>query len=96
MPVPKTEKEVRGFLGRLQYISHFIARLTNICDLIFRLLRNNQPTVWNDDFQHAFERIKEYLLSSPVLVPPISRRPLILYLSVSDIALRCMLAQLDD
>lgn len=25
MPPPKTEKEVRGFLGRLQYISRFVA-----------------------------------------------------------------------
>ena len=41
MPVPKTEKEVRGFLGRLQYISRFIARLTDICEPIFHLLRKN-------------------------------------------------------
>ena len=63
---------------------------------IFRLLRKNQPTVWNDDCQRAFERIKECLLSPPVLVPPTPRRPLLLYLSVSDMALGCMLAQLDD
>ena len=49
MPAPRTEKEIRGFLGRLQYISHFIARLTDICEPIFRLLRKNQPTIWNDD-----------------------------------------------
>ena len=96
MPAPKTEKEIRGFLGRLQYISRFIARLTNICEPIFRLLRKNQPTVWNDDCQCAFEKIKECLLSPPVLVPPTPGRPLLLYLSVSDIALGCMLAQLDD
>ncbi|KAJ9697179.1 hypothetical protein PVL29_009102 [Vitis rotundifolia] len=96
MPTPKTEKEIRGFLGRLQYISRFIARLTDICEPIFRLLRKNQPTVWNDDCQLAFEKIKEYLLSPPVLVPPMPGRPLLLYLSVSDMALGCMLAQLDD
>ncbi|RVW78332.1 Transposon Tf2-2 polyprotein [Vitis vinifera] len=56
----------------------------------------NQPTVWNDDCQFAFEKIKEYLLSPPVLVPPTSGRPLLLYLSVSDMALGCMLAQIDD
>jgi hypothetical protein len=28
MPPPKIEKEIRGFLGRLQYIIWFIARLT--------------------------------------------------------------------
>ncbi|RVW33546.1 Retrovirus-related Pol polyprotein from transposon 17.6 [Vitis vinifera] len=87
MPAPKTEKEIRGFLGRLQYISRFIARLTDICEPIFRLLRKNQPTVWNDDCQFAFEKIKEYLLSPPVLVPPTPGRPLLLYLSVSDMAL---------
>ena len=63
MPAPMTEREIMGFLGRLQYISHFIARLTDICEPIFRLLRKNQTTVWNDDCQHAFKKIKEYLLS---------------------------------
>ena len=49
MPALRIEKDIIGFLGRLQYISHFIARLTDICKPIFRLLRKNQPTVWNDD-----------------------------------------------
>ena len=96
MPAPRNEKETIGFLGRLQYISRFIARLTDIWEPSFRLLRKNQPMVWNDDFKHAFEKIKECLLSPPVLVSPIPRRPLLLYLSVSDLALGCMLAQLDD
>ncbi|WKA10892.1 hypothetical protein VitviT2T_028440 [Vitis vinifera] len=96
MPAPRTEREVRGFLGRLQYISRFIARLTDICEPIFRLLRKSQPTVWDDQCQRAFERIREYLLSPPVLAPPTPGRSLLLYLSVSDVALGCMLAQLDD
>ena len=41
MPAPRTKREVRGFLGRLQYISKFIARLTDICEPIFRLLRKS-------------------------------------------------------
>lgn len=32
---PRTEKEIRGFLGKIQYISHFIAQLTPICKLIY-------------------------------------------------------------
>ncbi|WJZ90916.1 hypothetical protein VitviT2T_010031 [Vitis vinifera] len=56
----------------------------------------SQPTVWDDQCQRAFERIREYLLSPPVLAPPTPGRPLLLYLSVSDVALGCMLAQLDD
>ncbi|KAG8502464.1 hypothetical protein CXB51_000339 [Gossypium anomalum] len=38
LPPPRTQKEVRGFLGRLNYIARFIAQLTNQCDPIFRLL----------------------------------------------------------
>ncbi|KAL6319905.1 hypothetical protein AAG906_036978 [Vitis piasezkii] len=64
MPAPRTEREIKGFLGRLQYISRFIARLTDICEPIFCLLRKSQPTVWDDD--------------------------------LLDIAMGCMLAQLDD
>ena len=96
MPSSRTKREIRGFLGILQYISRFIANLTDICDPIFRLLRKNQPTVWNDDCQRAFNKIKERLVSPPVLVPPIPGHPLLLYLSVSDMALGCMLAQLND
>ena len=92
MPAPRTEREIRGFLGRLQYISRFIAILTDICESIFRLLRKSQLTVWDDDCQRAFEKIKECLISSPILVPPTLRCPLLLYLSVSDIAMGCILA----
>ena len=96
MPAPRTKREIIGFLGRLQYINRFITKLADICEPIFLLLRKNQPIVWNDDCKRAFEKIKECLLSPPVLVPPIPGHPLLLYLSVSDIALGCMLAQLDD
>nr|CAN79098.1 hypothetical protein VITISV_035490 [Vitis vinifera] len=96
MLVPRTKRDIKRFLGRLQYISRFIARLSDICELIFQLLRKSQPTIWDDQCQREFERIREYLLSPPVLVPPTPSRPLLLYLSVLDVALGCMLAQLDD
>ena len=96
MPAPRTKREIRGFLGILQYISRFIARLTDICEPILRLLRKSQPTVWDHDCQRVFEKIKECLISSPVLVPLTPGHPLLLYLSVSVIAMGCMLAQLDD
>ena len=49
MPSPKSEKEVREFIGRLQYISRFITKLTFACEPIFKLLRKNEPHVWNDE-----------------------------------------------
>ncbi|RVW66471.1 hypothetical protein CK203_065758 [Vitis vinifera] len=44
-------------------------------------------TVWNDDCQFAFEKIKEYLLSPPCFSASYARTSLLLYLSVSDMAL---------
>ena len=69
--------------------------MTKICEPIFPLLRKNQTTVWNDGCQIAFEKIKGYLLSPPILVPLMPGRPLLLYLLVSDMVLGCMLAQVD-
>ena len=40
--------------------------------------------------------MREYLLSPLVLVPPTPGHPLLLYLSVLDVALGCMLSQLND
>ena len=49
IPVPKIEKDVRGFIRKLQYISRFIAKLSMICDPVFKLLRKNQPIEWNEE-----------------------------------------------
>ena len=68
MPPSKSEKEIRGFLGQLQYINQFIAKFTSTCEPIFKLLRKNEPHEWNDECQKAFEFIKEYLLYPPILV----------------------------
>ena len=68
---PRTEKEVRGFLGRLNYISRFISHLSATCEPIFKLLKKDQVVKWNDDCQIAFDKIKEYLYEPPILMPPV-------------------------
>ncbi|XP_058763854.1 uncharacterized protein LOC131637289 [Vicia villosa] len=96
MPAPKTEKEVRGFLGRLNYISRFISHLTATCEPIFKLLRKNQEIQWNEDCQTAFETIKQYLQEPPILMPPVHGRPLIMYLTVLERSMGCVLGQQDE
>ena len=51
MSPPQTETKIRGFLGRLQYISRFVVRLIDTCEPIFRLLRKKQPKLWDDQCQ---------------------------------------------
>ena len=96
MPPPGTEKEVRRFLRKIQCISHFIAKLTTICEPIFKLLRKNQPTKWTNSCQKAFDRIKAYLANPPVPKPAKPDKPLLLYLSIENTNIGAMLAQEDD
>ena len=92
MPPLKNEKEILGFIERLQYISRFIAKLTTICELIFKLLRKNQPIIWDDRCQMDFKTIKNYLMNSPVLQPPRPSKSLILYLAIEKEEVGAMLA----
>ncbi|KAK5793850.1 hypothetical protein PVK06_035012 [Gossypium arboreum] len=96
LPPPRTQKEVRGFLGRLNYIARFISQLTEKCDPIFRLLRKHNQGIWDGECQSAFEKVKQYLLNTPVLSPPSPDKPLILYLSVFSNSMGCVLGQHDE
>ena len=96
MPAPKTKKQVRGFLDRLNYISIFISHMTATCAPIFKLLRRDQSCDWTKDCQKAFDSIKEYLLKPPILYPPVEGRPLIIYLTVLEDSMGCVLGQQDE
>ena len=82
IPAPRSEKEVRGFLGRLNYIARFISHLTTTCKPLLKLLNKDQVVKWNDNFQIAFDKIKKYLQEPPILVPLVEGIPLIMYLTV--------------
>jgi hypothetical protein len=94
MSSPKMEKEVRGFLGMLNYIAWFIAQLTTTCEPIFQLLRKKNPGTWNEECEEAFNKIKHYLQNPPL--PPISGKPLVLYLTITEAAMGCVLGQHDE
>ena len=96
MPEPRMEKQVRGFLGCLNYIARFVSQLTATCEPLFMLLHKNQFVRWNDVYQEAFRRIKQCLMNPPVLMLPVLGRPLILYMTVLDESMRCMMGQHND
>ena len=84
LPPLQTQKKVRSFMGKLNYIARFISQMTAKCDPIFKMLRKNNSEEWDKECQVAFDKVKEYLTNPPVLVPPVQGRPLILYLTVHE------------
>ncbi|XP_070009984.1 uncharacterized protein [Nicotiana sylvestris] len=91
LPPPRTKKDVMSLLGRLNYISRFIAQLTSTYEPIFKLLKKDAAIKWTYECQEAFDKIKEYLSNPPVLVPPKPGRPLFLYLTVLEDSFGCVL-----
>ena len=95
MPPPRTQKEVRSFIGRLNYIARFISQMTAKCDPIFKMLRKHNLDKWDEECQVAFDKVKDYLTNAPVLVPSVLGRPLILCLIVHEKSMGCILGQYD-
>ena len=67
-PVPKDVKQLRSFLGLVNYYGKFIRNLSTIVQPLNRLLCRNTPWKWSDECQDTFETLKERLASSEVLV----------------------------
>ena len=57
------------------------------------MLKKEVPTIWNEQCQEAFEKIKNYLIKLPILVPPVPEKPLLLYLTTANTAMGALLAQ---
>ncbi|XP_052490828.1 uncharacterized protein LOC128043061 [Gossypium raimondii] len=58
--------------------------------------KKHNPGEWDEECQKAFDKIKQYLANAPILSPPSPDRPLILYLTVFDNSMGCVLGQHDE
>ena len=70
--------------------------MTAKCDPIFKMLRKHNFGEWDEECQMAFDRVKEYLTNPSVLVPPVSGKLLILYLTVHEKSRGFILGQHDE
>lgn len=66
-PVPKTQKNVRQFLGKINFYHEYIPRSAIILDPLHNLLRKDQKFYWSEECQIAFDKIKSLLCSQPIL-----------------------------
>jgi ribonuclease HI len=78
---PKTVKEVQSLTGKAAALNRFVSRSTDKCLPFFKILR--KAFQWTEECQQAFEELKAYLTSPPLLSPSQTGEALYLYLAVS-------------
>ncbi|XP_028549778.1 uncharacterized protein LOC110092989 [Dendrobium catenatum] len=93
MPPPKSLRQLRSLQGQLAFIRRFISNLSGRCQPFAKLMKKDVRFKWDDECQEAFDSIKRYLLSPPILAAPIPGKPLILYTAALEESLGALLAQ---
>ena len=81
MVLPKNVKEVQSLTRRVAVLNRFISKATDECLPFFKVLR--KAFEWTDECQRAFEGLKAYLTSTPLLSPSKPGEELYLHLAVS-------------
>jgi hypothetical protein len=83
MRPPARLKDVQRLTGSLVALSLFIWRLAERALPFFKLMRGSGPFTWTDEAEQAFQEMKQYLTSLPVLVAPDPGETLFLYLAAT-------------
>ena len=86
MPLPSDPKELRSFLGMVNYYDRFIPGLATKCACLNDLLHKDRVWHWNKEHSKAVEAIKETLTSTDTSIRYDPNLP---------ITLAVMLAQLE-
>ena len=80
--------------GKIATLNRFVSRVTDKCLPFFSTLKRSFE--WTDECQQAFENLKVYLSSPPLLSPSRPGEELYLYLVVSQAAVNATLIREED
>jgi hypothetical protein len=90
---PTSVTQVRSFLGLVGYYQRFILNFSKISKPITELLKKGNKYVWSKDCDKAFNTLKKWLTTSPVLAQPNIAKPFDIYCDAFDTGLGCFLMQ---
>ena len=94
MTPPRNLKEVHSLNGKVAALNWFVSRATDKCLPFFCTLKKSFE--WTIECQRAFEDLKAYFSSPPLLSPSQSGEELFLYLAVSSEAVSTILVRKED
>ena len=90
-------KKVQILSGRLAALNQFFSRSTNKCKPFFQAIKKNGTDFcWDEQCAAAFQSLKAYLASPPLLFKPIPDETMFLYLVVSDTTVGPVLIREDE
>jgi ribonuclease HI len=86
---------LQKLLGQINFLRRFIANVAGKTKVFSPLLRlkDHEVFIWHEEHQKAFNAIKQYLTTPPVLIPPKEDKPLKLYTSATQESIESLLAQ---
>ena len=95
LEAPTCKKDLQKFLDKVNYLRRFISNLSRKINAFTPILRlkNEAEFTWGAEQQEAFEKIKKYLSSPPVLKAPKRGIPFRLYVVAEDKVIGVVLTQ---
>ena len=64
---PNYTKELKSFLGAIQYLAKFLPKISEKTDRLRKLLKKNEPKIWGKEQENDFKQIKQMLTEKPCL-----------------------------
>ena len=95
-PNPNTVKKIRQFLGLSGFYRKFIKDVATIAKPLTNLLKKDEPFIWDNEQEIAFNTLKQKLCEYPILIFPDFTKPFYICCDASDIAISAILEQLDS
>ena len=74
-PIPKSVKQVHSFLGFRNFYQCFIRKFSELTQPMNKLLQKDQPFIWDDTAQQAFDEMKKCFTEEPILMMPDQTKP---------------------
>ncbi|WVZ84678.1 hypothetical protein U9M48_031682 [Paspalum notatum var. saurae] len=96
LPPPTNIKAIRSFLGHAGFYRRFIKNFSHIAWPLTNLLAKDAPFVFNEECLKAFHKLKEALVTAPIIQPPDWNKPFEIMCDASDYAVGAVLGQTND
>jgi hypothetical protein len=93
---PTNVKGIQSFLGFANFYRRFVHDFSKITTPLTKLTRKETPFKWTEDAQNAFDKLKQALISQPILQHFDPNRPITLETDASDHAIGVVCSQPDN